>query len=115
MGNDNGMTDLGVTPAPHGGSAAAASLSREEWQPIETVPKGGVTNREWVVLASFHQPTDEDGDPDGPPIRIWQHVGTWFCDGWKTLSDGFDGIGPNAWMRLRDNPTHWMALPEPPE
>lgn len=86
-----------------------------EWQPIETAPKGQYPEHPWVLLSCWHFQADEDGNEIGDPLLIWQHVGTWFMGQWQTVSDGFFGIGPNAWMPLRGNPTHWMPLPAPPE
>jgi hypothetical protein len=86
-----------------------------DWQPIETAPKGSSIDHPWIVLACFYEHVDEDGEKTGDVSRSWQHVGTWFLGKWQTLSGGFEGIGPNAWMPLRGNPTHWMPLPPPPK
>lgn len=85
-----------------------------DWQPIETAPKGTRINHPWLVLARIHRHIDDDGEFTGEESVVWMQVGTWFLDQWQAQSGGFAGIGPNAWMPLRD-PSHWLPLPEAPK
>lgn len=81
-----------------------------EWQPIATAPKNGITlllgyfnqNGKWRTLRGQWYSKDaieddfEDSDNAEP--------------GWYETSVEADDI-PNCWPT---NPTHWMKLPTPP-
>lgn len=65
-----------------------------EWQPIETAPKGEITDyRDQVVLVWAR---DE-----------WMRVAVFDANAWY-LVEGQGGA-------LMFDPTHWMPLPEPPK
>lgn len=81
-----------------------------EWQPIETYKKTRGNSDEMVVLASFHQYEQEDGQMSEPDLR-WMAVGCWF-DGWQARSGAQLGVCPgNDWLALKE-PTHWAPLPD---
>jgi hypothetical protein len=73
-----------------------------EWQPIETAPKDG-----YPYLFFY---------PNGIGMtrysaRYWA-TGEWRV-GAKTITEGWS----DEWrqLRLQDEPSHWMPLPEPPK
>lgn len=76
-----------------------------EWQPIDTAPRDGTP----ILLAGGEDDntkyaTELEAAKMRSPCRGW-----WHHDGWIiTLAEACCiSVG-------RDNPTHWMPLPEPP-
>lgn len=78
-----------------------------DWQPIETAPRDGTP----VLLAGGEDDTarymtDDEARRMRAPTRGWWTKG----DGWViTLAEaGYVAV-------IRNDPTHWMPLPEPPQ
>ena len=64
-----------------------------EWQPIETAPKGEITDyRDRVVLVWAR----------GKPVRM-----AFYTNAWR--------LAYSRGTSLMFDPTHWMPLPEPPK
>lgn len=77
------------------------------WQPIETAPKGNESVLLYGVVAG--EISGMSTRPSGPHIGFWMGGGSDFDgDDWWAL-DGGDYY--ETWCRA----THWMPLPEPPE
>lgn len=73
-----------------------------EWQPIETAPRDkneqillGIKGSRWVAAASWEE--------------VERGRWAWSSGHWK------DERGLTVYMALKDAPTHWQPLPEPPK
>ena len=73
-----------------------------EWKPIETAPKDGFPYLFFYPNAIGMRRYSS---------RYWA-TGEWRHGG-KTITEGWS----DEWrqLRLEDDPTHWMPLPEPPK
>lgn len=88
--------------------ALRAELAKDEWQPIETAPKGrklivGYLNRanRWrTVMGCYYEPETLESE---------ETESGWAEAGWYEESDTYDVIMP-----CDCEPTHWMPLPAPP-
>lgn len=95
---DDQYTDV-VTRATDALNAAAETLVRAGWQPIETAPKDGTRILLWCV----HQNAQyaKDARAEGWEAAV---IGEWTTHnrgGW-------------VWHGLAGKHTHWMPLPDPP-
>jgi hypothetical protein len=102
--------------------ASAPALSEKlaraaEWRTIESAPKP----HEWLkhggsfLLAKIWQSLDENGDADGDPEIIWSAVLYLTASGWMLPTSSVSGAHGYASFRVRDDATHWMPLPDPPQ
>ncbi len=73
-------------------------LKANQWQPIETAPKG-----HGVKILCF-----EKGNENGDVYIAWRHK---FNANRKSEFIGWKTIGQSEFW---PNPTHWMPLPSPP-
>lgn len=82
-----------------------------DWQPIATAPKDWLRNfLGRCLIGCWHQPKDEDGEPDGDGDWAWVHVATLSTNGWHVGTHGFEGVHGYASFPLNKNATHWMPL-----
>lgn len=84
---------------------ASAELARMRealtgWQPIETAPRDGTHIDVWYAPKS----------PTGEPLIPCRVAYAYFEDGRWWYQNTSNGLG----LRLWQEPTHWMPLPEPP-
>lgn len=101
-----------------------------EWQPIESAPRDGTRVDLWMV--------NNDGVARRVADAYWEENGytqTWIDGNWRDVrspcwyAPGFDYDGADGSCETRrvfcdhprqmkvifDEPTHWLALPEPPK
>ncbi len=86
---------------------------REPWQDIATAPKP----QDWLrvsgrfLVGCWHQPTDEDGNPDGEGDWAWVQCVGLTSSGWHVNTGGFKGVHGYGSFPTHGNATHWMRLP----
>lgn len=100
-------TSRGIPVAEVVREAVAGSL----WRPIETAPKDG------TAILLFGGENDANHTPSvphplsgGPVVGLWSTYG-WYEGGGEWITTFFDGGMATV---AREEPTHWMPLPEPP-
>lgn len=73
----------------------AEEMCRQQWQPIETAPHDNAAKLVWC------------------PERQNTYIAVWQIGIYEDFEPGWGHFGTSGeW--LRETPTHWMPLPEPP-
>lgn len=93
------------------GQTENGALLVTSWQPIESVPRGGVEfmSAPDVLLCWRY--------PDSSAII---RIGRFFTETWRDkilrfkLEIDYGDCGAQVFTATDDQPTHWMPLPEPP-
>lgn len=86
--------------APSIQELAAVIQKQQGWQPIETAPKDEPL---WLAGPSL---VDEDYNRKGVVEGYWLDDLGWMGAIWNNEQD--------YWESQQINPTHWMAIPDPP-
>lgn len=103
-------------------SAWNAAL-QNQWQPIETAPKGknvfvrytNAAGMDRIVQACFIEKYAEEAYYDSDFLDYCEADDTYYYpEGWYEVIDNWDDFGQIA-LNSNHIPTHWMPLPEPPK